>query len=31
MHLRQLELRLSARSAGEGGIADYVPEGLSGN
>ena len=31
MHLRQLKLRLSAGSAGEGGIADDVPESLSGN
>ena len=30
MHLRQLKLRLGAGPAGEGGIADDVPEGLSG-
>ena len=30
MHLGQLKLRLGAGPAGEGGIADDVPEGLSG-
>ena len=30
MHLGELELRLSARSAGKGGISDNVAEGLSG-
>ena len=29
MHLRELELGLRAGALGEGGVADYVAEGLS--